>query len=164
MTEGLYQAVGEKNTISWVQQFGGQQLIIINRVWCIVINLQKRVTFFKRLPSCNSSRQYFAKINCSICSYPFNQWIFRHWRNLIKSIFEDRGTRSTCRRSPSCPRHCTTALWRQSERTQINTPNQQPKTNTYTYTYITHHEQIILHTHNEEVVCASWKLSHTNPT
>ena len=68
----------------------------------------------------NSSRQYFAKINCSICSYPFNQWIVRHWRTLIKSIFEDGGTRSTCRRSPRCPRHCTTALWWQSERTQPN--------------------------------------------
>ena len=69
----------------------------------------------------NSSRQYFAKINCSICSYPFNQWIFRHWRNLIKSIFEIGSHRTTCSRPSRCPWHCTTALWRQSERTHTFT-------------------------------------------
>ena len=99
-------------------------------------NFTKDPSTLGHVSQSNSSRQYFAKINCSICSYPFNQWIVRHWRTLIKSIFGDRGTRSTCRRSSRCPWHCTIALWRQSERTHTppynnNTPTQSnPQTST----------------------------------
>ena len=124
----------------------------VQEVWCVVKIWWKCPEVRAPLHLCNSSRQYFAKINCSICSYPFNQWIVRHWRTLIKSIFEDRGTRSTCRRSPRCPRHCTIALWRQSERTQTTSTTSQQTLRTRNKT---NSEQICTHSSTQIPVSSS---------